>query len=76
MGHSATIAPVTLLGGDVNNDGRVDVRDLSFVAWHFEQYDPAADINGDGQVDILDLTITASNYGQQGPTPWVTLDSH
>lgn len=76
LGHSATIAPVTLLGGDVNNDGRVDVRDLSFVAWHFEQYDPAADINGDGQVDILDLTITASNYGQQGPTPWVTLDSH
>ncbi len=75
LGRSAAIAPVTLLGGDVNNDGRIDVRDLSFVAWHFEQYDPAADVNGDGQVDILDLTITASNYGQQGPTPWVVSDS-
>ncbi|MBN1937517.1 MAG: hypothetical protein JW934_22860 [Anaerolineae bacterium] len=75
LGRSVTVAPVTLLGGDVNGDGRIDVRDLAFVAWHFEQYDAAADINSDGQVDILDLTITAGNYGQQGPTLWVISDS-
>ena len=64
------IGTVTLLGGDVNGDDRVDIRDLSYVAWHFDEYDEKADINQDGQVDILDLTLTAGNFGQVGPTVW------
>ncbi len=70
LGRSVAVAPVVLLGGDVNNDGSIDVRDLAFIAWHFDQYDAAADINDDGEVDISDLTITAGNYGQRGPTAW------
>lgn len=64
------IGTVTLLGGDVNGDDQVDIRDLSYVAWHFDEYDERADINQDGQVDILDLTLTAGNFGQVGPTIW------
>lgn len=69
-GRSITVTSVVLPGGDVNNDESIDVRDLAFIAWHFDQYDAAADINGDGEVDISDLTITAGNYGQHGPIPW------
>ena len=61
---------VTLLGGDANGDNRIDIRDLSFIAWHFDKYDPAADINKDGVVDISDLTLAASNSGHVGPTTW------
>jgi hypothetical protein len=61
---------ITLLGGDVNGDNRIDIRDLSFVAWHFDEYDPAADINDDGVVDIADLAMTTSNFGRVGPIPW------
>ena len=66
------VGEVTLLGGDTNGDNRIDVRDLSYIAWHFDEYDPAADVNGDGVVDISDLTLTASNFGREGPTTWHT----
>lgn len=69
--HAGT---VTLLGGDVNGDNRIDIRDLSFVAWHFGSDHAPADINADGLVDILDLTLVAGNFGRQGPTPWDTTD--
>ena len=71
---------VILLGGDVNGDNRIDVRDLSYIAWHFDAYGAgaadgnAADVNGDGLVDISDLTLTASNFGRQGPTTWQVPD--
>ncbi len=64
------LGEITLLGGDVNDDNRIDIRDLSYVAWHFDGYDARADINGDGQVDILDLSLTAGNFGRIGPTTW------
>lgn len=76
MGSTVLSRSVTLLGGDVNGDGRIDVRDLSFIAWHFSgqgspaEYSADADINGDQVVDISDLAITAGNYGRQGPIPW------
>jgi hypothetical protein len=52
--------------GDINNDGRTDVRDLSIFAESYGQdaqtADPMADLNGDGKVDVLDLSIFAENY--------------
>ncbi len=53
-----------LARGDVTGDGRVDIRDLAFIASRYRSTDTAADINGDGQVDILDLSIVANHYGQ------------
>ncbi len=51
---------------DVNNDGRVNILDLTFVASHFgaDNPPPAADVNGDGKVNILDLTTVASHFGE------------
>jgi hypothetical protein len=64
------IGEIMLYGGDVNGDNRIDIRDLAYVAWSFDEYDVKADINRDGQVDILDLTLTAGNFGRLGPTVW------
>ncbi|MGD0160463.1 MAG: dockerin type I domain-containing protein [Candidatus Bathyarchaeia archaeon] len=57
------------LVGDVNGDGRVDLRDIATVAMLFGQspsspnWNPAADINGDGVVDMKDLALIARNIG-------------
>jgi hypothetical protein len=59
----------TSLPGDVNEDGIVDIFDLSIVAvsyGYFEwepEYNPDADINADGVVDMRDLTIISMNFG-------------
>ena len=54
--------------GDINNDGDVNVRDLSIL---LENYglsgtaltNPNADINNDGDVNVRDLSILLENYG-------------
>jgi hypothetical protein len=58
---------LTLPGGDVTGDNRIDIFDVSFIAARFGSTNPAADITGDGRVDIFDLVIAAANYGRQGP---------
>lgn len=51
--------------GDLNEDGKVDCRDLSIVKASFGKktgqpgFDPLADVNGDGVVNILDLSFVA-----------------
>lgn len=52
---------------DVNEDGIVDIFDLTSVAARFGSNDPAADLNEDGIVDIFDLTLIAGNFGKQLP---------
>lgn len=74
VGSEVTLVPITLLGGDVNQDNTIDIRDLSYVAYHFGGPDAQSDINGDGQVDILDLTLIAGNFGIRGPTAWPISD--
>ena len=60
----------TSIVGDVNEDGRVDIRDLVMIAmvcWSGEGdpgYDPDLDLNGDGWIDIRDLSIIGRNYGK------------
>ena len=68
------LGEITLIGGDVNGDNEIDVRDLSYVAWHFDEEDVKADINGDGVVDILDLSLIAGNFGRKGPIEWKASD--
>jgi hypothetical protein len=70
VGSTIELAEVMLYGGDATGDDRIDIRDLSFVAWHFDSGDARADLNGDGQVDILDLSLVAGNFGRVGPTEW------
>ena len=56
--------------GDLNGDGKVDIKDIAIVAAAFgsfpghARWDPAADLNGDGKVDIKDIALVASNFGK------------
>ena len=74
VGSELDLSEVTLLGGDVNRDNWIDIRDLSYVAYHLDEPDVQSDINGDGKVDILDLTLIAGNFGTMGPTTWPISD--
>jgi peptide/nickel transport system substrate-binding protein len=64
---------------DVNDDGVVDILDLTYVASHFgESSDPTQtpnpDVNGDGIVNILDLVIVANMIGD-GETEMMPSDN-
>jgi len=65
-GSTVTVPTVTLLGGDVNGDGHIDILDLSAVGSQFGSTTPSpatADVNGDGRVDIVDIVLVAKNFG-------------
>ena len=49
--------------GDANNDGKVDLLDLSILATWWGTSNTDADFNHDGTVDLLDLSILASVWG-------------
>ena len=55
-------ASLTRIPSDVNDDGVVNILDLTFIASRFGQASP--DLNGDGIVNILDLTLVAQHIGQ------------
>jgi len=61
---------VSSLLGDVNVDGKVDIRDLSIAALAFGEtperprWNPQADINGDNYIDIRDIVLIAKNFGK------------
>ena len=61
---------VTPNPADVNNDGKVDMKDISYVARRFMMtpadplWDPAADINRDGRVDMKDIGGSARRFGE------------
>jgi len=55
--------------GDINYDGKVDVKDVAKVAAAFGEtpgrprWDPICDIDGNGKIDTKDVAIVARNYG-------------
>ena len=57
------------LVGDINEDGKVNIHDLTIVAVSYgtevgePYYNPDADINKDGIVDISDVSIIGKTYG-------------
>ena len=61
---------LTLLKGDVNVDGQVDITDIVLAATAFGSYpdhpkwNPATDMNNDGVVDIYDIVLIARNFGK------------
>ena len=54
-----------LLIGDVDDDGDVDVTDISAVAnaWLDPALNPVLDITISGYIDVIDATATASRFG-------------
>jgi predicted secreted protein len=59
------------LVGDVNGDGRVDMKDVGYVARRFmcvpgdPLWDPVADINGDQKINMVDIGTVARHFGEQ-----------
>lgn len=56
-----------VLGGDLNNDGAVDLTDLAALLAHFGMTSGATfaegDLDGDGDVDLVDLATLLSGFG-------------
>jgi peptide/nickel transport system substrate-binding protein len=61
---------VVRLTGDINNDGLVNILDISAAARAFgskpgdARWNSVADVNADGVVNILDISIIARQFGQ------------
>jgi hypothetical protein len=59
--------------GDINGDGKVDMRDVSYVARRFlclpsdPLWDPNADIDGDSRIDMKDISTVARHFGEHYP---------
>jgi parallel beta-helix repeat protein len=59
--------------GDVNGDGRVDMKDVAYIAKRFGSdpssplWDPNADLNDDDRIDMKDVATVARNFGKTSP---------
>jgi hypothetical protein len=73
-----TLPDVTLLGGDVNRDDRIDLSDANLVgqAWNSSSgdatWDERADVTDDGTVNILDMVAIQYNWDETAPVHWPT----
>ena len=78
-GDTLTLPTVVLLGGNANNDGLVNIQDLSCIGGDFGNTPPSpiacgvapnsSDVNGDGAVNILDLGLAGGQLCLTG-SPW------
>ncbi|MFH1683880.1 MAG: putative Ig domain-containing protein [Candidatus Margulisiibacteriota bacterium] len=54
-------------GGDINQDGRVDVQDYVELSKNWEKENtPLSDINGNNKTEIVDYTILSRNWEIKG----------
>ncbi|NLX90728.1 MAG: S8 family serine peptidase [Firmicutes bacterium] len=66
------LGPIKMLAGDLNNDNKIDLTDLSLLSLAYftkpgdKNWNSLADLNGDGFVNNLDLNILSQNYGLSG----------
>jgi hypothetical protein len=70
----AVLLEVTLLAGDLDNSGEIDITDAVAIGAAFGSADPAnvANLNRDDVVDVLDLILLAANFGQTSvDNPWL-----
>ncbi len=68
-----TLPAVTLLAGDINQDGKINAQDVVTLGNVYNKAPlpiPAADLNGDGTVNLVDLVMLAFNYFKNGPLNW------
>ena len=68
--EGAEITEPPQLAEDVNNDGIVNIIDLTLVASNFGQTGQNdTDVNEDGVVNIIDLTLVAGAFGNAAAAP-------
>jgi hypothetical protein len=64
------IRVLSTVGGDVNGDRKVDMKDIATVAYSFGstpgigRWNPMVDFNGDLKIDMKDIAIVAKAFGQ------------
>jgi len=58
------------LVGDVDNDGKVNLKDVFMVLRAYGssegdlKYDPKCDLDSDGNIDLMDLKAVFANFGK------------
>jgi hypothetical protein len=71
-----TLPDVTLLGGDVNQDGHIEQFDAMSMglAWNATPADPnwdeRSDVTDDDAINILDMVAVQFNWDEMAPGPW------
>ncbi|MCB0154832.1 MAG: hypothetical protein KDF65_08540 [Anaerolineae bacterium] len=78
LSHTAdaltNLAEVTLLAGDLDGNGTIDITDAVAIGAAFGTLGPdqLADLNGDEEVDVLDLILMTANFEQTSVgNPWL-----
>jgi hypothetical protein len=61
-----TYAPIR---GDLTNDGKVDISDLSWEAGFFDNTDTTMNLVGSDTIDIFDLVVIAGNFWYEYTPP-------
>jgi hypothetical protein len=70
------VPDVTLLGGDINQDGHINLEDGTLIgqAWNSipgaPDWDERADITDDDMVNLLDMVAVQFNWDRIAPGPW------
>jgi Dockerin type I domain len=60
------LGTLTLPAGDLNEDDRVNIFDLTIMGQRYGASGSCADFNRNGTVDIFDLVLVAGNLGKYG----------
>lgn len=64
------------LPGDINHDGKVDMRDIGTIARAYgtepgdPRWNPKADLIEDAKIDMLDMNIATANFGKTWQDYW------
>jgi len=59
--------------GDINGDGKVDMKDIGYIAIRFyrnpkdSNWDSNADLDDDGKINMFDIGFAARHFGEHYP---------